>query len=151
MPRLHLVAVALCACKGDGDGSSPEGSATFVPLETVAQDFDVNGQLETVTCDEDLVRDYDVLKFDQQPTGLSVFLDPDIGWIPCDGSVSQFDCRWGNAPSSTPGGTWNWALVGHSDGQTLEATLTLRVKCDGTGGGQCEECEIVAHVTGEVD
>jgi hypothetical protein len=145
-----LAGVIACHGKDDGSGATL-ASDPGVPLSTTAGAFEVAGDVQSDDCNDDEVDQAlgDVeLKFDQVATGLSVFVDPDMGWIPCDGSIRSFSCEWGNAPSSTPAGSWIWTLVGTSDGSTVEATLTLTVTCSGTG--DCRECSAVEEISGSL-
>ena len=132
--------------KGDDDVPEPP-----VILSTVAGEYPVQGDVTRDTCGGDIADLIDnlIIKLDQVATGLSVFVDPDVGWIPCAGSVASFDCQWGNAPSDVLDETWTWSLVGHVDGDTIDATLRLVVTCP--GGGNCEPCQVVADYTGTLD
>jgi hypothetical protein len=148
--RFLLLCTTLWACnKGSGDESSEED---FEPLETVSGAFEGRGEIVENTCGRDLAEAVEdlTLKFDQIATGLSIFYDPDIGWIPCEGSVDDFDCRWGNAPSDTPAGSWNWRLVGSTTIRDVEATLTLTVSCR-EATGDCESCELVQRFQGTLE
>jgi hypothetical protein len=145
-----LLCGALWACKR---GSGGEGSEEdFEPLETVSGAFDGWGEIVENSCGRDIADDLEDLrlKFDQVATGLSIFYDPDIGWIPCEGSIEEFDCRWGNAPSDTPAGSWSWRLVGSTMIQDVEATLTLTVSCQ-LATGDCESCELVQRFEGSLE
>jgi hypothetical protein len=148
--KLILLCGVLWACKkGSGEESSEED---FEPLETVSGAFEGEGEIVENTCDRDIAESLEdlTLKFDQVATGLSVFYDPDIGWIPCEGSVEDFDCRWGNAPSDTPAGSWSWRLVGSTTILDVQAMLTLTVSCR-QATGDCDPCELVQEFHGTLD
>jgi hypothetical protein len=144
--RAVLGVVLLAGCKGAKD----EPVEAEEPLPTMAGSFDVGWDVQEDSCGgnvADRMRGL-TIKLDQVATGLSVFVDPDIGWIPCEGSIRSFDCRWGNAPWDHPAETWSWRLVGGAEDGWLEATLTLDVSCEGTA--ECEECTVVGTFSGEL-
>jgi hypothetical protein len=145
---LVLGAALLGGCKGGEDGEGT-GEAEE-PLPTVAGSFDAGWDLVEDSCGGNIADDIGraTIKLDQVSTGLSVFIDPDIGWIPCEGSVRSFDCRWGNGPSDSPDEVWSWSLIGAAEDGWLEATLRLEITCG--GGGQCEECTVVGTFSGEL-
>jgi hypothetical protein len=145
------VAVSVgCKGGGDGDDDDDEGVPPPLVLSTVAGEArDVDLELVDSSCDNDVLDDIDdlELKLSQVSTGLSVFVDDDLGWIPCDGWVEDFDCRWGEAANND--GSWSWRLWGTAAGAELDALLSLTVTCE-AGDDECEACEAVAQVTGSL-
>ncbi|MEQ1571524.1 MAG: hypothetical protein ABMA64_38205 [Myxococcota bacterium] len=149
MNRL-TIALWLAGCHRDG-GAAGDATSTSDPLPTTTGVYSAAAEVVENDC-EGFGDGFEGLeiRFDQVSTGMSVFIDPDIGWIPCAGSIEAFDCRWGNAPPSTPSGSWDWSFAGTTDDGWLDATLTLTVTC-AQGGGTCEPCTLVEHVTGPFD
>lgn len=144
----------VAACHGGRDGTAGEDAAGVALLDTTTTSVNAQGDIVENTCGnnvEDLFDAFDGsdLKFDQVATGLSVFYDPDIGWIPCQGSIDAFLCAWGNAPPETPAGVWTWVLEGEIDGDEIVATLTLEVSCT-AATNNCDACEVVQEITGRV-
>ena len=137
------------SCKGGGsDAGDADDGEPDVVLSTVSAEFDAEGEIVVDTCDGDVGDDLDlVLKLDQVSTGLQIFVDADVGWVPCDGSVEDFDCRWGNGPSDEPEEVWSWRLVGTTTGTDIEGTLSLSVTCD----QGCEPCEWVTEFEGTLE
>ncbi|MEZ4236921.1 MAG: hypothetical protein R3F59_12370 [Myxococcota bacterium] len=148
------VAATLVACKGGGgdDGDGEGSQAPPIVLTTTSGVYDIRADIVEDDCGRDVRDSLDELelKLSQVATGLSVFVDADVGWVPCTGSVQQFDCQWGNAPGNTPAGSWDWRFWGTSDGDTVDASLSLTVTCD-VGARDCDECQIVADITGTLE
>ena len=122
---LWLAAGLVWSCKKDGgaeddtDDDEPE-----VVLSTIRSTFDGDGEIVVDTCDDAVGETIDLdLVLDQVSTGLAIFVDADVGWIPCDGSVESFDCRWGNGPSDFPEEVWSWRLVGTTQNRSVQGTL----------------------------
>lgn len=145
-------AILLAGCKGAKDRDE-EGSEPFEPLPVAKGEFEIqDSDLVEDSCDlniDDDLEDLDI-KFDQVETGLSIFFDPDIGWIPCDGSLDLFRCEWGNAPADTTDSRWIWVLQGMAAGGLVQATLTLTVTCD-PDANRCEPCTMVQEFNGALD
>jgi hypothetical protein len=142
-----LVCVAAAGC----GGLDRFGTPSALDLPSTAGEFDIEATVLTNDCGSDRVRDTLAsiqLKFDQVASGLSVFVDADMGWIPCDGSIDEFSCGWANAPSVTPGGSWAWRLAGTTEGDIVDATLTLTVTCDEAATDACVPCGAVQEITG---
>jgi hypothetical protein len=134
-----------------GCGGLDRFGAVAADLPSTAGEFDLEATVVTNDCASDRVRDTLAsvqLKFDQVATGLSVFVDADVGWVPCAGSIDAFSCGWANAPSATPGGSWAWALEGTTVGDTVDATLILTVTCDEVATDACVPCGAVQEITG---
>lgn len=150
---LAMTGLAL-GCHGGRDGTAGEDGDTVVLLDTTTTSVNAQGDIVEDSCGGNVSDLFDAfdgedLKFDQVATGLSVFYDPDMGWIPCVGSIDAFVCKWGNAPPDTPAGVWTWTLEGEVDGGEIAATLTLEVTCS-QATNNCEACEIVQEITGEL-
>lgn len=147
-----LVSMIGAGCKGGSGGDDDGDSEPAVVLSTVSGEYDVDVNVVDDTCGGDVAdvfRDF-TIKMAQVSTGLSVLVDFDVGWVPCEGSVYAFDCQWGNAPTDDTESVWSWSLIGEASAQEVEATLTLEVTCSG-GGGDCEPCSIVADYAGPFD
>lgn len=144
--------VLLAGCKKDPSSSeSEEEGEPFIPLTTTDQRFESDGESVQDTCDDADIDFEDLdIQFDQIATGLSIFLDPDIGWVPCEGDIEAFVCSWGNAPADTTESTWSWTFTGTTDGDRLEATLRLEITC-GRDSEDCEPCVIESEVQGRID
>lgn len=142
-----LVCVVAAGC----GGLERFGTPAAFDLPSTAGEFDIDATIVTNDCQSDYVRDTLLsvsLKFDQVATGMSVFVDADVGWVPCDGSIDEFSCGWSNAPSSAPGGSWVWLLRGTTDGDAVDAVLTLTVTCDEAETDACRSCGAVQEITG---
>ena len=145
--------IAAVGLMGWGCGQAPaEAPAATRPLvlSTFEADFDVEGDLLDQTCDGDWQDEFDdlAIRVVQDPTGFSVFVDDDVGWIPCAGWVEGFDCRWGTAAGDAPDGVWHWVLEGTVDEDQFDATLTITLACD--GADDCEPCYVIGTVQGAV-
>lgn len=145
--------VLLAGCKKDSSSSESgeDDGPVFVPLTTTDQSFDSEGETVQDTCDgEGLDFDDLEIQFDQIATGLSIFLDPDIGWVPCEGDIEAFTCSWGNAPADVTAGIWTWTFIGTTDGERLEAVLRLEITCS-RETNDCEPCVVESEVQGRLD
>ncbi|MEQ1505136.1 MAG: hypothetical protein ABMB14_23075 [Myxococcota bacterium] len=152
MNRMWIGALAVIGCHGGSDDDDDDDDDVI--LSTVDADFDVTGDLVDDTCDDDDVQtvfEEADIRVSQVADGMSVFVDADVGWVPCAGSIVRFDCRWGNAPGDRPTQVWSWRLAGTTDEDGVHAELSLTVTCDEATTNDCDECSVLATFEGELD
>jgi hypothetical protein len=135
--RPTLLALLLTAGCLEADPPPPE---LYEIVGTIVSDSCFGETGSTTGADDSYV-----IAFERGDDGWSVLLDDELGFIPCDGDGGSFTCT--TTLAAIDPHTRVYTFEGVRDELTLQAELTLELRCD-PAAGACFECMAVEQITG---